>query len=169
MPIADCGFPPFTPVPDSKPPKFIPGRDRLVALGPTVAVEIGFNADLFHSDPAVVQQAVKTTTAEPPSRLVAALVDTGACDSCIDEELAKELQLPLIDYQDGCGIGGRETFNVYLGHVRITALGIIQYGRFMGVKLKAGNQPHQALLGRTILQGMLLMYDGRDGSVRLAV
>jgi len=39
----------------------------------------------------------------------------------------------------------------------------------MGVKLKAGNQPHQALLGRTLFQGMLLVYDGRDGSVRLAV
>ena len=39
----------------------------------------------------------------------------------------------------------------------------------MGVKLKAGNQPHQALLGRALFQGMLLVYDGRDGSVRLAV
>ncbi len=98
-----------------------------------------------------------------------ALIDTGASDSCIDEELAQQLQLPLIDQEGGSGIGGKETFNVYLGHIRIAALGMIQYGRFMGVKLRAGNQPHQALLGRTLFQGMILFYDGRDGSVRLAV
>jgi len=137
--------------------------------GPTIAVAIGFNPDLFHSDPAVVQQAIASTHAQSPSQLVEALIDTGAFDSCIDEDLAQQLQLPLIDRQDGSGIGGQETFNVYLGHIRIAALGFIQYGRFMGVKLKAGNQPHQALLGRALLRGMILVYDGRDGSVKLAV
>jgi hypothetical protein len=39
----------------------------------------------------------------------------------------------------------------------------------MGVRLRAGNQPHQALIGRTLLAAMVLVYDGRDGSVRLAV
>lgn len=136
--------------------------------GPTTAVEIGFSADLFHSDPAVVQQGITTADAQPPSQLVEALIDTGASDSCIDEDLANQLQLPLIDHQDGSGIGGRETFNVYLGHIRIVALGVFEYGRFMGVKLKAGNQPHQALLGRSLFKDMILVYDGRDGSVRLA-
>jgi len=98
-----------------------------------------------------------------------ALIDTGARDSCIDEELAKELQLPLIDQAPASGIDGMNTFNVYLGHIRIAALGFLQYGRFMGVKLKAGGQPQQALLGRTLLQSMILVYDGRDGTVRLAV
>ncbi|PYR22297.1 MAG: hypothetical protein DMF95_30965 [Acidobacteria bacterium] len=169
MPIANCGFPPVSIIRGSNPPKVLSGRDALVMKGPTTAVEIGFNPDLFHSDPAVVQQAIASAHAQPPSQLVEALIDTGAGDSCIDEDLAQQLQLPLIDHQDGSGIGGKEKFNVYLGHVRIAALGIIQYGRFMGVKLKAGNQPHQALLGRTLFQGMLLVYDGRDGSVRLAV
>jgi predicted aspartyl protease len=137
--------------------------------GPTTAVEIGFNQDLFHSDAAIVQQAIASAHAQPPSRLVEALIDTGATDSCIDEELAKELQLPLIDHWDGSGIGGTEKFNVYLGHIRIAALGFIQYGRFMGVKLRAGKQPHQALLGRTVFRDMILVYDGRDGSVRLAI
>jgi predicted aspartyl protease len=137
--------------------------------GPTTQVEIGFNQDLFHADPLVVQQAIASAHAQPLSRLVEALIDTGATDSCIDEELATELQLPLIDHWDGSGIGGTEKFNVYLGHIRIAALGLIQYGRFMGVKLSAGNQPHQALLGRSVLKDMVLVYDGRDGSVRLAV
>jgi hypothetical protein len=137
--------------------------------GPTTAVEIGFNPNLFHTDPAVAQQALQAIHAQPPARLVEALIDTGAADSAIDEELAKELQLPLIDHQDGSGIGGKERFDIYLGYIRIAALGWFQYGRFMGVRLKAGNQPHQALLGRTLLRDMVLVYDGRDGSVRLAV
>ena len=131
-------------------------------------VEIGFNPGLFHPDPAKVQEAVVAATASPPSpRLVEALIDAGARESAIDEELAKELQLPLIDHQDGSGIGGTERFDVYLGHIRIAALGYLQYGRFMGVKLRAGK--HQALLGRTVLQSMILVYDGRDGTCRLAV
>jgi hypothetical protein len=77
--------------------------------------------------------------------------------------------VPLIDHVDGSGIGGREKFDVYLGYIRIAALGFFQYGRFMGVKLTAGQQPHQALLGRSVLTSMILVYDGRDGSVRLAV
>ena len=77
--------------------------------------------------------------------------------------------IPYDDFQEGSGIGDKERFNLYLGHIRIAALGFIQYGRFMGVKLKAGDQPHQALLGRTVLQGMILVYDGRDDTARLAV
>jgi predicted aspartyl protease len=169
MPIASCGFAPFVVVPGTNPPRVIPGRDALVFKGPTTAVEIGFNPDLFHADPAIVQQAIAVAHGQPLSQLVEALIDTGASDSCVDEELAQQLQLPLIDHQDGSGIGGTEKFNVYLGHIRIAALGYIQYGRFMGVKLKAGNQPHQAILGRTVFRDMILVYDGRDGSVRLAV
>ena len=141
----------------------------LVATGPTIAVEIGFNQDLFHADPAVVQQAIASAHAQPPAQLVDALIDTGAVESCIDEDLAKELQLPLIDQAEGSGIGGTEKFNIYLGYIRIAALGFLQYGRFMGVRLRAGKQPHQALLGRSVFKDMILVYDGRDGSVRLAI
>jgi len=170
MPIANCGFHASI-VPGSSPPKFITGRENLVRKGPTISVEIGFNPDLFDSDPVKVQQAIEATHQTPAKQqqIVDALIDTGAYDSAIDEELAKQLGLPLIDQADGSGIGGTEKFNVYLGHIRIAALSYLQYGRFMGVKLKAGNQPQQALLGRTIFQGMLLFYDGRDGTVRLAV
>jgi predicted aspartyl protease len=169
VPIASCGFPIVSLIPGSNPPKTISGRDALISKGPTISVEIGFNPSLFDSDPAKVQLAIKDTHAQPTQQLVEALIDTGATDSCIDEELATALQLPLIDQAHGSGIGGSEKFNVYLGHIKIASLGFIQYGRFMGVKLKAGNQPHQALLGRTVFRDMILVYDGRDGSVRLAI
>lgn len=168
-PIANCGFPLLFQVPGSTPARFVTGRDLLVAKGPTLGVEIGFNQAFFHTDPAVVQQAIASVQAQQPAQLVDALIDTGASESCIDEDLAKELQLPLIDQAKGSGIGGTENFNIYLGYIRIAALGFVQFGRFMGVKLRAGNQPHQALLGRSVFRDMLLVYDGRDGSVRLAI
>jgi len=115
MPIANCGFPPVSIIRGSNPPKVLSGRDALVMKGPTTAVEIGFNPDLFHSDPAVVQQAIASAHAQPPSQLVEALIDTGAGDSCIDEDLAQQLQLPLIDHQDGSGIGGKKNLTSTLG------------------------------------------------------
>lgn len=39
----------------------------------------------------------------------------------------------------------------------------------MGVKLSQGGQGHQALIGRNLLASMVLIYDGRTGSVTLAV
>lgn len=108
MPIANCGFPPVIPIAGSKPPRFRSGRDALLIKGPTTQVEIGFNPDLFHTDQSVVQQAVASTHAQTPTQLVDALIDTGAGDSCIDETLAQQLQLPLIDQQQGSGIGGTE-------------------------------------------------------------
>ncbi|HTT84386.1 MAG TPA: aspartyl protease family protein [Rhizomicrobium sp.] len=170
MPIADCGFPPFFIVPGTAPPQIITAPQHLALKGPTIAVEIGFNPGLFHSDPAKVQEAIQATHASPPPpQLVDALIDTGAGESAIDVELAQQLQLPLVDHQEGSGIGGTEKFDVYLGHIRIVALGFLQYGRFLGVKLKAGQQPHSALLGRTVFQKMVMVYDGRDGTCRLAI
>lgn len=141
----------------------------LTRKGPTLTVEVGFDPGFFHQDPVQVQAAIAAAHAAAPSTsLQEALVDTGAFDSCIDEDLAQQLQLPLIDQQDGSGIGGRERFNVYLGYIRIASLGQIQYGRFMGVKLSAGGQPHRVLLGRTVLQQMVLIYDGTSGAVKIA-
>ena len=66
-------------------------------------------------------------------------------------------------------MGGTQLFNIYLGYIRIPTLNFVQYGKFMGVHLAAGNQPYRALVGRTVLRDMILVYNGRDGSVNLAV
>lgn len=143
-------------------------------------VEIGFDASMFRGTGAnaggatssvvtpetTAPHAVAVPAAAP--RLVEALIDTGASESCVDEDLAQSLHLPLIDRRSSSGIGGKEDFNVYLGHIRILALNFTQFGRFTGVKLESGGQPHRALLGRTLLRSMVLVYDGRDGTVRLA-
>lgn len=168
-PIADCGFPPRSIIPGSSPAKLITGLELLIQKGPTIAVEIGFDQGLVHPDPAMVQAAVAAVRATPPAATqVEALIDTGALESCIDEDLATQLDLPMVDQIDASGVHGQSQLNVYLGYIRIISLDYLQYGKFTGARLNAGGQPHKALLGRTVLQGMILVYDGRDGSVRLA-
>jgi hypothetical protein len=86
----------------------------------------------------------------------------------IDEALATQLALPLVNRQPYAGVGGPGTANVYLAHITIPLLGTTQYGAFMGAQLQAGGQSHLALIGRTLLRGVLLVYDGEKGSVRIA-
>jgi hypothetical protein len=74
-------------------------------------------------------------------------------------------QLPIVDRVDVSGIGGSLTLNVYFARIRISTLGIDQFGRFTGVHLQAGGQPHLALLGRELLKVCHMEYDGPTGSV----
>jgi predicted aspartyl protease len=167
MPVTDCGFPPFSPVVHAGGlVQMVTGQQALMSKGPTTRVEVDFDPGLFNADPAQVQAALAARTAPP--QLVEALIDTGALESCIDEDLATSLQLPLIDEGEASGVGGKEKFNVYLGHIRIVALNSYQFGRFLGVKLQQGQQPHRAISGRTLLQNMILVYDGRTGACTLA-
>ena len=131
-------------------------------------MDIGFDPAFFGS----ALPAIPGTTGAPvpiPSVQVAALIDTGAAESCIDEELAQQLQLPLINTTVRSGISGSVTLNTYLAHITIPAFGVHRdYGKFTGVHLQAGDQYHRALIGRKLLDDILLIYDGLTGLVRLA-
>jgi hypothetical protein len=131
-------------------------------------VDIGF-------DQAILAQVAAGAPVQPPpagsipnTLQVLALIDTGAGQSCIDEALAQQLQLPLINKQTAAGVGGIHTLNVYLGYIAVPLLGTVQAGAFLGAHLTAGGQFHRALIGRTLLSDTLLVYDGRSGSVKLA-
>jgi hypothetical protein len=136
-------------------------------VGPSILVDIGF-------DPAVLAQVAAGVAAQPlpaasPNvRQVLALIDTGALESCIDDVLAQQLQLPIVNQQQVAGVGGAHTLNVYLAYIGVPLLGTVQAGMFIGAQLTAGGQQHGALIGRTLLSDTLLVYDGRSGSVKLA-
>lgn len=149
MPIAEVGFTNATSTSASQ---------LLVSTGPTIFVDIGFDEAFDHS------------LNVPPKTLmqqVWALVDTGATESCIDDGLARELNLPLVDTGTASGIGGSQQCDVYLAQLHVPALGFTQYGRFMAVHLALGGQKHRALIGRSFLQTMMLIYDGRTGNVQI--
>ena len=172
MAIVDCGFAPEVrfPQPDGTAISRF-GHELLQTFGPTLLVEVGFEATLYADDAnkvAVATSLASGSTQPGVLRAVPALIDTGAGDSCIDEDLATELGLPLVDRQQASGIGGRQELNIYLGHIRIPALGRIRWGRFIGARLASGGQPHRALIGRAQLAGMIMIYDGRTGAVTIS-
>ena len=152
MPSAECGW---TSVSGGA-----PGSVLLEQYGPTIPVNIGF-------DP-----AHRPTPGGPPPvagiRGIPALVDTGAMASCIDSLLAAQLNLPIIDRRIISGVGGPQQVNVHLAQVHIPSLSCTQYGIFAGVHLTAGEQPHQALLGRSFLQGCTMVYEGQTGRVTIS-
>lgn len=151
MPRAKCGFN------DTDVAK---GHDALVVCGPTLLVDIGFDADYKpDAKPLVI----------PKSAIqgIWALVDTGATESCIDSDLASQLLLPIIDRRKISGVGGEHEVNMYLAQIHIPSLAFTVYGVFAGVNLAAGGQPHRALIGRTFLRGFTMIYTGTTGDVEL--
>ena len=150
MRTAKCGF---QNVPGGR-----PAHEILVSLGPTLIVDIGF-------DPTYTS----TTTTPPESGIqgVHALVDTGATESCIDNLLAAQLGLPIVDRRSVSGSAGKHDVNVYLAQVYVRSLPFTIWGAFSGVDLKAGGQVHSALIGRTFLASFKMVYDGTTGDVTL--
>jgi hypothetical protein len=145
MPVLDAGFHTQDGRPDGR---------LLVTYGPTVQVTVG------HYAPDAGQPR--------PSKVVFALVDTGSYQSCIDAALALELGLPVVDTALIAGAGGESTHDVFLAHIQIPQLEIVQYGRFTGVNLRAGRQAHEVLLGRTFLANAIVIYDGLRSQVTIA-
>ena len=141
MPTINCGF----------------GNPYELALkGPTIAVEIGIDLD-FRPGPEL-RPAL-------PSNLLPALVDTGALESCVDDELATRLNLPIVNHGQISGVGGTLNVNEYMAQIYIPELNFTILGPFAGVQLTAGGQSHYALLGRTFLRHFNMAYEGRTGSV----
>ncbi len=135
-----------------------PGRRALIAWGPILPVQIGF-------DPSYRPAAGRAVTL--PSTLHDALVDTGATESCIDSTLAQTLQLPVVDQQRVAGVQGSFSVDIHLAQIHVPDLAWTVYGRFAGVHLFLGGQPYRALLGRTFLQHYTMIYDGLRGQIAI--
>ena len=145
MPLANLGFLDQAGRPDS---------GLLVSTGPTIEV--------------VVSSLVAPDGLQSVAHPIHALVDTGATLSCIDEDLASTLKLPVIDEMTIGGASGARKHDVYAARVTIPSLEVEQHGAFAGVGLAAGGQLHGVLLGRTFLQGMVMIYDGIRAQVTIA-
>jgi len=137
-----------------------PGSELLVSAGPTIVVNIGFDPKWKPALPVVMPI--------PGITDIRALVDTGATECCIDNRLAIQLNLPIVDERPYGGIGGRHMAKMYLAQVHIPSLNYTMYGAFAGVKLAESGAVHQALIGRTFLQAMKTTYDGATGKVVLS-
>ncbi|HEY2356775.1 MAG TPA: retropepsin-like aspartic protease [Phenylobacterium sp.] len=98
---------------------------------------------------------------------VRALIDTGAGGDCIDDELAKQLKLPVTDEGEISGVGGRHQAFVYTARIWVPQLDRLLFQPFTGVRLQEGEQWHRVILGRSFLRSHRLVYDGPGGQVEL--
>ncbi len=138
------------------------GSDLLVSFGPTLWVDIGF-------DPSFDPSQLKSGKIPVPGiTKIEGLVDTGATESCIDNLLAAQLKLPIVDRRMVAGANGGYVTNMYLAQVHIPTLGFTLYGAFAGADLKAGGQVHSALIGRTFLCRFTMVYEGKTGTVTIS-
>jgi len=135
------------------------GAELLVTVGPTLLVDIGFDSTWIPR-PYVTRPEAGVTS-------VSALVDTGAAESCIDDLLATQLNLPVFDIRSISGVGGKHVVKMYLAQIYVPSLETNIIGGFAGVHLAAGGQLHRALIGRAFLKNLTMTYDGRTGSVIL--
>ena len=130
--------------------------DLLVRIGPTIMVDIGLKS-----------RSPAGSTPDLPEKKVKALIDTGAGGDCIDDDLAKRLNLPIHDEGEISGVGGRHRAFIYTARIYIPALDRLLFQPFTGVRLQEGEQWHRVILGRSFLRGYRLIYDGVTGQVEV--
>jgi len=127
----------------------------LAQAGPRIQVVIG-------CPPVPVVDPASVASLAPPDRAVWALIDTGATSGCVDEKVASELGLKVIDRQRVSGIAGLNEHNVYLIRIVVPVLNIQVNAPFTGVNLDAGTP---VILGRDFLAGTIFVYDGIHGLI----
>ena len=79
------------------------------------------------------------------------------------------LGLPTVDRESVSGVHGPQEVNIHLAQIYIPEFDHTIYGRFHGVHLVMGGQPHQALIGRWFLRHCVMEYNGPTGSVKISL
>ncbi|MCX6026849.1 MAG: retroviral-like aspartic protease family protein [Chloroflexi bacterium] len=105
----------------------------------------------------------------PAPRTGLALIDTGASDTCIDEQVAKELGLPVVDQVNMASASNAAIIrNVYPITIEITGLpNPINAPRAIGAELAP--QGLLLLVGRDALRFCTLFYNGITGELTLSI
>jgi hypothetical protein len=135
-----------------------PAQVLLSYHGPAIRVDIGFDSEY-----------VPNQTRPPRAQKtgIEALVDTGARECCIDSELARELDLPVIDRRFVSGVSGQIEVDFHLAQIYVPALKFTLRGRFAGLPLLASGISHPVVAGRSFLAYFKLNYDGPLGDAEL--
>ena len=139
----------------------LPPTVALLQGGPLVQVIIGVAQSLAQQ---LVQQG--HTVPQPVTGL--AMIDTGAT-TCIDDQLAQNLKLPVIDVVQMTSASHAATQqNVYPIQIEIVGSPVkINVPRAMGANLTP--QGIVALIGRDYLQHCTLFYNGVGGAITIAI
>ena len=89
---------------------FVDQIELLTQFGPTIQVQIGFDPSWHPTN-----NSVPTFS----SNTYPALIDTGATESCIDSQIAVNLELPDFDEWHVSGVHGSDKVNVHVAQIHI--------------------------------------------------
>ncbi len=138
----------------------VPPAIALQARGPVIQVTVTLEQNAG-------QALVSQGKALPVPKAGLALIDTGASNTCIDEQAAKELGLPVIDVASMLSATHEKVpCNVYPVLISTPIVGL-NSPRTMGAALAA--QGLLVLIGRDVLQSCTLFYNGVTGQFTLSV
>lgn len=147
--------------PDGKDVQVPPGT-FLQRTGPVIQVTIGLEQGMAQ----ILMQQGKSI---PVATVGLALIDTGASVSCVDEEAAQQMKLPVVDVaQMTSATHDQHPCNIYPIQIAMPSSGVV-FGapRAMGAKLAP--QGLIAIIGRDILSVCTLFYNGSQGQVTLSL
>ncbi len=139
----------------------IPPSVVMMQRGPCVQTTIGL-ADV------IAQQILQQGKPLPTPISGFALIDTGASSTCIDDAIAQQLGLPVIDVVQMTSASHANTQqNVYPAKITLMNGINIDVPRAIGAALQAQNII--ALIGRDFLQHCTLFYNGVTGEITLSL
>jgi predicted aspartyl protease len=140
----------------------LPPQMALWQRGPCAQVAIGLSDQ-------VAQELIKRNEPVPAPTVGLALIDTGSSSSCIDEETAKGMGLPVVGVANLASAShSSHAANQY--PIKIDLQGVkfaFNVPNAIGAPLKCQNLI--AIIGRDVLQRCCLIYNGATGSITLSI
>jgi len=139
----------------------VPPAAALTRAGPVVKVSI--------TPPEAVTQPILQAGGTITPYVGLALIDTGASSTCIDEDVANTLSLPVVGRARMASATEPDSIrNQYPVQIEFVGWGVKGgANRAIGANLKPQNLV--ALIGRDLLNKCLLVYNGPSGSFSLAL
>ena len=140
----------------------LPPQAALLQRGPVVHVSIT-------AEESVSKALAQQGQTPPPPKTGWGLIDTGASNTCVDDQLAQDLRLPVIDVVTVSSASHESTQqNVYPVQIAIPGLRLnLQAPKAIGAALAA--QGLAVLIGRDVLQRCIFIYNGPAGSITIAI
>jgi predicted aspartyl protease len=142
---------------------------KIIQVPPATALQL--RGPILQVSLTIEQNAGKGLLAKgqtvPTPRSGLALIDTGASNTCVDEQTAKDLRLPIIDVANMQSASHeKHSCNVYPVQI-ITPIVTLNAPRAMGAAL--ASQGLLVLIGRDVLQNCNLFYNGPAGQFTLSL
>jgi predicted aspartyl protease len=142
---------------------------KTAQLSPAIALQL--RGPIIQVSVTIEQHAGKGLLSQgkplPVPKSGLALIDTGATGTCIDDQAAKELGLPVIDVAKMTSATHKDQqCSVYPVQINLPSV-VLNSPRTMGAALAP--QGLLVLIGRDVLQNCTLFYNGPTGQITLSL